>query len=102
MQERLIKNKTLLTAIEPAISCTSLEVSADDNDDEYDIDDDADGVEDIDDDNDGVNDDDGGVDDDVEDIDDDIDVDGNIFQVLIGILQRRIELDKEVIGSVMS
>ena len=27
MQERLIKNKTLLTAIEPAISCTSLEVS---------------------------------------------------------------------------
>ena len=27
MQERLIKNKTLLTAIEPAISCTSLEVT---------------------------------------------------------------------------
>ena len=41
VQERLIKNKTLLTAIEPAIACTSLEV-------------------------------------------------------LIGILQRRIELDKEV------
>lgn len=27
VQERLIKNKTLLTAAEPAITCTSLEVS---------------------------------------------------------------------------
>ena len=27
VQERLIKNKTLLTAVEPAITCTSLEVS---------------------------------------------------------------------------
>jgi hypothetical protein len=27
VQERLIKNKTLLTTIEPTVSCTSLEVS---------------------------------------------------------------------------
>ena len=61
MQERLIKNKTLLTAIEPAISCTSLEVSGDD---------DWDGVEDIDD-EDGDDDDDDGVDDGDDDDDDD-------------------------------
>ena len=101
MQERLIKNKTLLTAIEPAISCTSLEVS-------FHLD--------------------GDPDDDDDDVtimlsraydDDDVMVFSNLlefiffkvaiqskinkmdsdvaFQVLIGILQRRIELDKEVI-----
>ena len=60
VQERLIKNKTLFTAVEPAVSCTSLQVTA-----LY------------------------------------MNVsswnNGFSFQVLIGILQRRIELDKEVL-----
>ena len=64
VQERLIKNKTLFTAVEPAISCTSLQVVI-----KY------------------------------------ADMQARVctythiamFQVLIGILQRRIELDKEVL-----
>ena len=60
VQERLIKNKTLFTAVEPAVSCTSLQVTA-----LY------------------------------------MTVsswnNGFSLQVLIGILQRRIELDKEVL-----
>ena len=57
VQERLIKNKTLFTAVEPAVSCTSLQVRSASS------------------------------------------LMYSVFcpQVLIGILQRRIELDKEVL-----